>query len=40
MKVVLGHDGGVRSARTKTAGGVFHLQVAKICLLEEGICEM
>jgi len=27
-------DGGVRSVRVKTAGGVFHRPVTKICLLE------
>ena len=34
-EVFTGEDGGVRSARVKTAGGVFHRPVAKICLLEE-----
>lgn len=30
-----GEDGGVLSARDKTAGGVFQRPVTKICLLEE-----
>ena len=35
MEVYTGVDGGVRSARVKTAGGVFHRPVTKICLLED-----
>ena len=35
VEVFTGKDGGVRSARVKTAGGVFHRPVSKICLLEE-----
>jgi len=33
---VHGQDGGVRSARIKTANRVFHRPITKICLLEEG----
>jgi len=33
-EVFTGEDGGVRSARVKTAGNVFHRPVTKICLLE------
>lgn len=35
VEVFTGEDGGVRSARVKTASGVFHRPVTKICLLEE-----
>ena len=35
VEVFTGEDGGVRSARVKTAGGVFHRPVSKICLLED-----
>ena len=35
VEVFTGEDGGVRSAEVKTAGGVFHRPVVKICLLEE-----
>ena len=35
VEVFTGQDGGVRSARDKTAGRVFHRHVSKICLLEE-----
>ena len=35
VKVYTGKDGGVRSALVKTAGGVFHRPVTKICLLED-----
>jgi len=36
VEVFTGQDGGVRSARIKTAaGGVFHRPITKICLLEE-----
>ena len=35
VEVFTGEDGGVRSALVKTAGGVFHRHVSKICLLEE-----
>ena len=35
VEVFTGEDGGERSARVKTAGGVFHRPVTKICLLEE-----
>jgi len=35
VEVFTGHDGGVRSARIKTADGVFHRPITKICLLEE-----
>ena len=35
VEVFTGEDGGVRSAEVKTAGGVFHRPVTKICLLEE-----
>ena len=35
VEVFTGEDGCVRSARIKTAGGVFHRPITKICLLEE-----
>ena len=35
VEVFTGQDGCVRSARIKTAGGVFHCPITKICLLEE-----
>ena len=35
VEVFTGEDEGVRSAKVKTAGGVFHRPVTKICLLEE-----
>ena len=35
VEVFTGEDGSVQSARVKTAGGVFHRPVGKICLLEE-----
>ena len=35
VEVLTGEDRGVRSARVKTARGVFHRPVTKICLLEE-----
>ena len=35
VEVFTGQDGGVRSARIKTANGVFHRPITKICLLEE-----
>ena len=35
VEVFIGQDGGVRSARIKTANGVFHRPITKICLLEE-----
>ena len=35
IEMFRGEDGGVRSACIKTAGGVFHRPVTKICLLEE-----
>ena len=35
VEVFTGRDGCVRSARIKTAGGVFHRRITKICLLEE-----
>ena len=35
VEVFTGEDGGIRSARVKTAGGVFHRPVTKICLLED-----
>ena len=34
VEVFTGEDGGVRSARVKTGGGVFHRPISKICLLE------
>ena len=35
VEVFTGEDGGIRSAQVKTAGGVFHRLVTKICLLED-----
>ena len=35
VEVFTGEDGGVQSARVKTAGSVFHHPVTKICLLED-----
>ena len=35
VEVFTGQDGGVRSARIKTANGVFHRPITKICPLEE-----
>ena len=35
IKMFRGEDGGVRSARVKTAGGVIQRPVTKICLLVE-----
>lgn len=35
VEVFTGEDGVVRSCRVKTAGGVFHCPVSKICLLKE-----
>ena len=35
VDVYTGEDGGVRPARVKTAGGVFHSPVTRICLLED-----
>ena len=35
VEVFTGQDGGVRSARVKTTGGVFHRPISNICLLEE-----
>ena len=42
VEVFPAQDGGVRSARIKTAGGVFHRPwpVTKICLLEEANDDM
>ena len=34
VELYTGEDGGVKSARVKTAGSVFHRPVTKICLLE------
>ena len=36
VEVFTRQEGGVRSARIKTADGVFHRPIIKICLLEEG----
>ena len=37
VEVFTGKVGCVRSSRSKTAGGVFHCPITKICLLEEVI---